>query len=193
MTLHRFWIRRWLVLATIVAGLSLVVGSAGLVTATLSPSTFNAGDGNLTVEGGEKDWANIGSCGSLALVCGVDKPTGSTDDSFGGGTSEDDAVPKVVDGSIPPNKSDLLRFYVGHEKVAGQDFLYLAWERVQEPQGTTNMDFELNQSSSLSSNGVTPVRTAGDILIKYDLSQGGTVPTLGYHRWTTAASAGGQS
>jgi hypothetical protein len=47
------------------------------------------------------------------------------------------------------------------------------------------MDFELNQSSQLSANGVTPVRTAGDILIKYDLAKGGTQPVLGFHRWVT--------
>jgi hypothetical protein len=71
--------------------------------------------------------------------------------------------------------------------------LYLAWERVQAPNGTTNMDFELNQSSVLSGNGVTPVRTAGDVLIKYDLARGGSVPTLGFHRWVTGPSPAGQT
>src|SRR5207249_1646080 len=75
------------------------------------------------------------------------------------------------------------RFYVANQRVGPKQFLYLAWERVQDPSGTTNMDFEFNQSTTLSSNGVTPVRTEGDILIKYDLSQGGTNPVLGYHRW----------
>jgi hypothetical protein len=50
------------------------------------------------------------------------------------------------------------------------------------------MDFEFNKSTTLSSNGVTPVRTAGDALIKYDLSQGGTNPTLGLHRWVTSGN-----
>jgi len=50
------------------------------------------------------------------------------------------------------------------------------------------MDFELNQSTTLSSNGVTNVRTAGDILVKYDLSQGGTNPVLGFHRWVTSGA-----
>ena len=50
------------------------------------------------------------------------------------------------------------------------------------------MDFEFNQDATLSSNGVTPIRTAGDVLIKYDLSQGGTHPTLGYHLWVTSGS-----
>jgi hypothetical protein len=153
-------------------------------------------DGNLTVDtAGNTDWANIGiNCASTPKVgCDLDKPTGTTDDSFGQGTKEDTAVPSVVSGSIPNNKSDLTRFYVANQKVSGTDFLYLAWERVQAPSGTTNMDFELNQSPTLSSNGVTPVRTAGDLLITYDLASGGTVPVLGYHVWVTAASANGKT
>ena len=138
-----------------------------------------------------------GACGAAfstarripKVGCDIDLPTGKNDNSFGKGTKEDTPVPTVVNGSIPNNKSDLLRFYVATERFGTTDFLYLAWERVQEPNGTTNMDFELNQSSTLSSNGVTPVRTAGDILIKYDLSQGGVNPTLGFHRWVTTGSA----
>ncbi len=89
-------------------------------------------------------------------------------------------------GSIPPNKSDLLWFYNYAEKVGNNWYLNLAWVRVQDPSGTTNMDFEFNQSDVLSSNGQTYVRTAGDILIKYDLSNGGTNPTMGYHVWMTS-------
>jgi Predicted outer membrane protein len=50
------------------------------------------------------------------------------------------------------------------------------------------MDFEFNQSSVISGNGVTPVRTAGDVLIQYDLSQGGTHPNLFMSRWVTTGS-----
>ena len=40
----------------------------------------------------------------------TDKPTGTADDAFGQGTSENDANPTIVAGSIPPNKSDLKAF-----------------------------------------------------------------------------------
>jgi uncharacterized repeat protein (TIGR01451 family) len=141
-----------------------------------------------------KDWASlpssIFSCTSNPrLGCDIDRPTGRTDNSFGQGTKEDTPVPKLVSGSIPNNKSDLLRFYVAGERFGTTDFLYLAWSRVQEPNGTTNMDFELNQSNALSTNGVTPARTAGDILVRYDLSQGGVNPQLGFHRWITTGSS----
>ncbi|MFL5494263.1 MAG: SpaA isopeptide-forming pilin-related protein [Gemmatimonadales bacterium] len=152
-------------------------------------------DGNLVDDAAAgKDWASLSSsvfsCTSNPKIgCDIDRPTGRTDNSFGQGTKEDTPVPKVVSGSIPNNKSDLLRFYVANERFVTTDYLYLAWSRVQEPSGTTNMDFELNQSNVLSANGVTPVRTAGDILIRYDLSQGGTNPVLGFHRWITSGSA----
>ena len=167
--------RRWLVAGTLLALLLLAVPAA----ANLAGSPFDAGDGNLVLDDEAQDWANAPN-----LKVGLDKPTGQQDDSFGQGTKEDTPVPTVVDGSIPNNKSDLLRFYVANQRVSGKEFLYLAWERVQEPNGTTNMDFEFNQSSDPSGNGVTPVKTPGDVLIKYDLSRGGTQPSLGYHIWT---------
>ncbi len=79
-----------------------------------------------------------------------DRPTRAerrpSDDSFGQGSKEDTVVPTVVDGSIPPNKSDLKNFGVYLEETAGDDFLHMFWHRVQDPTGTTNMDFEFNQS-----------------------------------------------
>lgn len=128
------------------------------------------------------DWA------SVAENRKPDLPTGADDDSFGNGTKEDTPIPSVVDGSIPPNKSDLLNFGVYRETVGSTDFLHLFWHRVQEPQGTTNMDFEFNQLSTLTSNGTTPVRAEGDLLIQYDLSQGGTNPQLFVAYWLTDAS-----
>ncbi|MGR0221051.1 prealbumin-like fold domain-containing protein [Agromyces sp. ZXT2-6] len=125
------------------------------------------------------DWANVSEARQ------PDEPSGSDDDSFGQGSKEDTAVPSVVSGSIPPNKSDLLTFGTYLEATAGGDFLHMFWHRVQEPSGTTNMDFEFNQSETISANGVTPVRTAGDLLIQYDLSQGGTNPQLFLSEWVT--------
>ena len=71
------------------------------------------------------------------------------------------------------------------------------WSRVQNPSGTTNMDFELNKlfcdgtATLCANNGtakapkyVTPKRSAGDKLITYDLSQGGTNPTISIRSWT---------
>ena len=107
----------------------------------------------------------------------------------------------IVSGSIPPNKSDLKVFGAYTEQGSSGKFLELFWSRVQNPSGTTNMDFELNQMfcqpaatpSNCANNGVavpeTPVRTPGDLLITYDLSKGGTVPSIGLRTWGCAGTS----
>ncbi len=118
-----------------------------------------------------------------------DLPSGGSDDAFGQGSKEDSVPPKVVSGSIPPNKSDLKSFGFVMEEAVDDDFLHVFWSRVQDPQGTTNMDFEFNQSGDVDGNGI-PERTAGDALVVYELSKGGTVPVLFLFRWLTAADQG---
>lgn len=168
--------------------MALIVGSLAYLTpvaashpeVSLPGSDFEIDtDANLRVDDPAPsiDWANV------TEVRKPDLTSGSGDDSFGQGTKEDTAVPTVVDGSIPPNKSDLLTFGVFLETTDANRFLHVYWHRVQEPSGTTNMDFEFNQSETLSGNGVTPVRTSGDVLIQYDLTQGGTNPQLFLSTW----------
>lgn len=171
--------RMTMLAASSVSALALAAVPSAM--ANLPGSDFDAGDGNLVLNDEALDWVNAPN-----LAKAVDITPAADDDSFGQGTKEDTEVPTVVDGSIPPNKSDLTRFYVANNTQNNDEFLYLAWERVQEPSGTTNMDFEFNQSTTLSSNGVTPVRAAGDVLIKYDLAQGGVNPILGYHLWVAS-------
>ncbi|MCD5346325.1 collagen binding domain-containing protein [Agromyces sp. S2-1-8] len=139
---------------------------------------------NLVVDhAGNLDWATV------TEVRKPDKASGSGDDSFGQGSKEDTPVPTVVSGSIPPNKSDLKNFGLYLEtKGDGHQYLHLFWHRVQDPTGTTNMDFEFNKSKVLSANGVTPVRTSGDLLIQYDLSNGGTNPQLSVSSWVTTGA-----
>ncbi len=181
--------RTWAILAVVAALATATVFLVGMQAAQAShPEVSLAGsdfeidtNANLRVDDPAPpslDWANVSEDRK------ADRASGSGDDSFGQGTKEDTAVPTVVSGSIPPNKSDLLNFGVYLETTASGDrFLNLFWHRVQEPSGTTNMDFEFNQSSTISSNGNTPVRTSGDLLIQYDLSQGGTNPVLFLSRW----------
>ncbi len=144
-------------------------------------STFEGADGNLVSDSGT-DWESF--VGNPHLVVGVDAPTGQSDDALSG--KEDDLAPGITYGSIPNNKSDLLRFYARHERIVTSvpphDFLYLGWVRA-DTLGSANMDFEFNQSSVLTANGVTVQRTPGDMLITFGFSGGGN-PTLGLSRWT---------
>ncbi|MDQ4490884.1 hypothetical protein RBS60_11830 [Sinomonas sp. ASV486] len=154
----------------------------------LNGSTFEGGDGNLTVDtAGNTDWANV-----AGLHTGIDQPSGSGDNAFGQGTKEDSSAVTVVDGSIPPNKNDLTRFYEASETASNNHtYLYLAWERLVNI-GNANLDFEINQKATTGFTGTTtgPLtlnRTAGDLLVSYDFGGSGT-PTLGINTWLTAAA-----
>lgn len=189
--------RRLSVVAGVLLAASMIPASAAYAShpeVSLAGSNFEIDtDANLRVDdpAPSTDWAGV------TEIRKADTPSGSTDESFGQGTKEDSAVPSVVDGSIPPNKSDLKFFGVYQEGNTSSGFLNLYWSRVQDPSGTTNMDFEFNQrqctpgqtpaDADCTSNGLTPIRSAGDLLIIYDLSQGGTRPTLSIRTWNGSA------
>jgi hypothetical protein len=173
------------VLSLVAVGLGTIPASASHPEASLPGSNFEIDvDANLKVDDSAPsiDWA------SVTETRRTDAATGTNDDSYAGGAKEDDACPGTTTGSIPNNKSDLLSFgaYVEPE-VNGPGFLNLFWSRVNEPSGTTLMDFELNQSSTLCANGVNPVRTAGDLLIEYRIEQGGAVASIKVRTWSGSA------
>jgi hypothetical protein len=189
--------RRWrlaVALAAVAAVAFSIVAVASHPEVSLSGSNFEIDtDANLKVDDAAPsiDWANV------TELRQADTASGSLDESFGNGAKEDTAVPSVVNGSIPPNKSDLKFFGVYQEGSTATGFLNLYWSRVQEPSGTTNMDFELNKKvcgddpapdADCSSNGLTPIRSTGDFLVQYDLSQGGTNPQLFVSRWVTSGA-----
>jgi hypothetical protein len=155
--------------------------------ANLTGSTFEGNDGNMVVNtSGNTDWANAPN-----RVRGDDLPSGGTDNSFGQGTKEDDPAVSVVTGSIPPQKSDLTRFYVANEFANGSNFLYLAWER-SNVLGSANMDFEINKLAQpdLTTTGAKALnRSAGDLLITFDFTNGGGTPVLGLLKWVTSGAA----
>jgi Prealbumin-like fold domain len=154
----------------------------------LAGSTFAGGDGNLLTSPttfGTTDWQNVAGRNT-----GIDLPSGGTDNSFGQGTKEDSANVTVVTGSIPPQKSDLTRFYEASEFANNSNFLYLAWERTNNL-GSANMDFEINQKTQpdLTTTGAKTLnRTAGDLLVTFDFTNGGGKPTLNLLRWLTSAT-----
>jgi len=180
--------RLWLVGLTLAALAAFAVVFVSSSSANLAGSTFESNDGNLVVNtSGNEDWANAPN-----LVVKTEANSGSADDAFGQGAKEDISCPTEVTGSIPPNKSDLSRFYVSHEIGSNGHFIvYLAWERTNVL-GSANMDFEFNQSATLCANepaaSAVPVRTAGDILVTFDFTQGGGNPVLGLLKWVTTGS-----
>lgn len=191
--IRRLFGNRGLAIATtvvlLIGGLS---GFAGISLAahpevSLAGSNFEIDtDANLKDDDGSPsvDWA------SVSEMKKDDQPSGSGDDSFKA-SKEADADPTLDSGSIPPSKSDLKAFGIYQEASANGRFMNMYWSRVQDPSGTTNMDFEFNKkactaqsAADCSTNGVTPERTAGDLLVTYDLDHGGDDPTISLRTWT---------
>src|SRR4029453_4881059 len=174
-------------------------------------NTLPTGGANLKLNGSGSrvDW------GSVSDTKQPDGTTGSNDNSFGQGTSENDAVPTVVSDSIPPNKSALLNFGVFEAHAATKTFAALYWARINSPSGTTNMDFELNQNScdfsaaqdttppgnicsannatrpgnTGGANHVPPTRLSGDKLVIFNLSSGGTSVDILLRTWNGSSWA----
>jgi Prealbumin-like fold domain len=170
-------------LAALTVGMILAIGASG---ASLPGSKFEIDlSSNLKVDTpGNLDWANVSE------TRGQDTASGQNDSSYGGGTKEDTVCPAAGTGSIPNNKSDLLTFGAYTEAEAGgAGWLNLFWRRVNDPSGTTLMDFELNHAAAGSCTNGSPnaLRTAGDILIEYSIDQGGAVATITAREWNGSA------
>jgi uncharacterized repeat protein (TIGR01451 family) len=152
-------------------------------------------DGNLLDDQGSSglDWGTE----ALNLVNALDPPLIDlspdyfADDAFTEGAKESDPVPVVLDASVPPNKSDLTNFLIAQEEVDGNGFLALGWIR-SNSLGTANFDFELNQLDTKTSNGVTPVRSDGDVLFSFDFESSGNVVTLSLREWEGDTERWGQ-
>lgn len=181
-----------------------VNGTCTTPSVCLTGSTFESGDGNDIVNYSPSgvdgiDW-NTASGASVHYLDTADHPSGSGDNAFGQGAKEDIVNPSVIDGSIPPNKSDLTDFISAWETKSvssvNHTFLYLKWKRVNVL-GNANMDFEFNQNPPTSpptpptpkfySDG-TAVRTNLDMLIMYDFGGSGT-PKLSLLRWLAGNGA----
>jgi uncharacterized repeat protein (TIGR01451 family) len=178
--------KRVLAVVTVVA---LALGMLGLSfqfpAQALTGSTFDATDGNASVEGAELDWASPAP--NLQT-----QPDGSGDGDSSLSAEEDDTTPKYTEDNIQPNKSDLTQIRVSTEKKAAQDFLYLAWDRVPDPSGNVSIDFELNKNAqpALPSVGQDWAlnRVAGDLLLTFELLNGGTAPVISLREWKTSGA-----
>jgi uncharacterized repeat protein (TIGR01451 family) len=193
---RRYWFFGATLAAVAVFGVVFVAASG----AGLSTSPFEGSDGNMIVDtSGNTDWctdfpAPTGICAApiAGLRTLIDVPSGTSDNAFTGGSHEDDPNVTIAQGSVPPNKNDLTRAYVATQTFSGPEtFLYLAWERQPNPNGSANIDFELDQNPTAGDftqpGALTINRTEGDILITYDFGGSGT-PDLGLLTWLTTGN-----
>ena len=172
----------------------------------LDASDFEGKDGNQDSADGiadetEYDWEDLE--GLPDLTVNPDNTIAGGDDSLAGGTKDNTECPDLTTGSIPPNKDNLQRFYLYHEVINDDVFLYLGYVRVVgSDTASAHGVFELNQSSTLcdesflvgkGKNKVTidspfHERTTDDVRILFDY-EGGDNPVIGFQTWDDTAQA----
>src|SRR5438270_1667830 len=117
--------------------------------------------------------------------------------NFTNGADENAQCPGITaSDALASPKDDLTTFSFGSANGTTNDtssdvYLYLAWERAAT-NGTTTIDFELNQATDFkpNCNGVNPQRTTGDILFTYDFKANGTNVTINFFTWNAALNNG---
>ena len=102
---------------------------------------------------------------------------------------DDDPVDGVTDwdlteGNVPPNKDDISTVYIWHD--APLDNVVFGMERLNNL-GDSHLDFGIDHRSWVpchhDASELCPQRTAGDLVLAYDLSNGGSITTLRVFVW----------
>ena len=203
--------RRRFTLGTLAVVAALAAAAVPVLATLAGSSGFDAGDANLVRDDDgngsnddAQDWINAPN-----LRTKFDISQSNTDDAYANGAKQDDACPNLGQGSIPPNKDDLVRLLVANDKGSDgsdagsepDDYLYLGFERFLPRDGSTasaHMSFEFNKADltkpaelcNTAKNKVDPLRTAGDLLVVYDFEGGSDPPHLATMIWLTSLGAG---
>jgi hypothetical protein len=162
---------------------------------------FESDDGDLDAVGtsGITDWNDFkgGAPSGFDTLTTADDAVGNPDDIFNGGVKQDKACPGTKSGSLGggDSKFDVLRLYLTHKKkTGGDDYLFLAWERV--PQNSTtassHIAFEFNKGTDPCTTATDSLlkRSDGDKLLVYDFEGGSAAPTLKLLTWITDSADG---
>jgi hypothetical protein len=185
---RRFWFLATTVAVVAAFGIVFVAASGAVLPG--SPSGFESNDGNMTLgTSGNTDWncfqgANGFATLSSGTPAGCKVTTGATQltaDQGGeiiwkAGQKFDTQCPTLVTGNVP-NKDDFTNVASFTDTASNNDVFFYGGAIRDVANGDSSGDVEFDQSSG---DGTTTLgcRTAGDLLIGYDFSNGGTSLTF---------------
>src|SRR5262245_29773247 len=122
---------------------------------------------------------NLFTTGSKETSPSLD-PNDDTVEDPNNGITDWDTTP----GNVPPNKDDISTVYIWHD--AALDNLVLAMERLNNL-GDSHLDFGIDHRQWVpcvhDPSELCPQRTAGDLVLAYDLTNGGAITTLRVFVW----------
>ncbi|MCD6641042.1 MAG: prealbumin-like fold domain-containing protein [Nocardioides sp.] len=170
---RRRWSLRQLFALVLIAP-TLVLQAATISQANAALAAGFEIDGNLVTDAGGKDWDNFGDR--------VNDPTGTTDTSnFTQGSKEfnNPATWQTATGTST-NQGDIDDVYSYIDDSSGETWAFLGFTRVAN-NGTMTFMVEFNQQVNT---GVRPVRTAGDLLLRFEQDGNGDFTLTTAYKWT---------
>ena len=201
---HRGWAFR--VVAMTVVGVMVLFVASALGVLAGSPSKFESGDGNMTVEAsGSVDWncfkttftihvsENGSTCGTVNEANYVSFPAPnaytSKDISWKSGQKQDTSCPALVESKDPAK--DTFTHVASYNETAlsggklGDTFLYGSTIRFTA-NGNASENVELNQKEGTSECSIP--RTAGDKLVAINYLKGGSEVEITVLTWITSTT-----
>ena len=158
---------------------------------------FESNDGNLDVDHTTGvDWNSFTNTTTATLwkFHQTTDTVGNPDSIYSGGVKQDRNCPPTKSGSLGSGsgKIDLNRIYLASQEIGGDDFLFVAWGRVDgSDAASSHVAYEFNRGTVACTNGNGLVnRIAGDVLIVYDFSGGDADAEFKVLRWITPADPG---
>lgn len=160
-------------------------------------------DGNMAFDSlptATRDWGNAAPVAVKDDYFDGDAVPALVDDSYKGGSKDDDPAGwSFVDQSVP-GKSDFTRIYAkGETSGPASGYLWLAFERrAVSGDGDVHLDFELNKSGAITNYPAEavlggsfplPTRAVGDLRVAYDYSGGSGPVNIGVFTWSGSAWA----
>src|SRR5919201_3529840 len=172
-------------LLVVATSLFLVASASGVLSG--SPSTFEAGDGNMIVDtSGNHDWANVN------FFHVVDVASSRSDDSFVSGQKQDTVCPDTYTHGNPPKDdfTDIASYSeTNNDSNSAQyhhTFLYGATIRFTA-NGSASENVELKQGKNGTCTNGLLARTLGDKLLAIDYH--GSAPTdFNVLTWITSSA-----
>ena len=176
------------------AGAIFGVGAVTATVAALALAGFAGAVGNLfeldgnatdTSAGLPDDWSSItGAIDSSIVTDG----TGTSDDTFTGGSTKDD-LPisgwKWVTAKATPEKNDIAHAYAAAYADNGELILYFGQDRSPNQAGDANVGFWFLQDDvgPNAGGGFDGDHQVNDIFVAAELTNGGGVPNIAVYKW----------
>ena len=160
-----------------------------MVQAATSTSAGAAVVAGFEIDGNTPDDAGAGVDWGTPTGTHATDPVGNIDTTTFKGSKEFEHPNTWVDGvGLAPNQDDISDVYFHDAIVDGDIWGYVGFRRFTTS-GTTNFDVEFNKLSNSSSSSFIPIRSVGDVMVRFEQDGNSAFALTAAWFWTLTSSA----